>query len=160
MTRLTPFCIATFALLTLAGCQTSGVGDPCVPQAIPSGGFQERDIVIETTSVMCRTRVCLVYKFTGDPTHDFTSEDENTCEPLADSGVSEDAGPLERDPLCRTRDYIRDHVFCTCRCDSDDPNVPTCDCPGGFACVALQQGGGASVEGSYCVRDSLVPMTP
>jgi hypothetical protein len=157
MTRLTPLRFVAFALLALTGCQTSGVGDPCVPQAIPAGGFTEKDIVIETTSVMCRTRVCLVYKFTGDPTRSFTSEEENTCEAQADSGLPPDSSALLLDPLCRLRENIREHVYCSCRCDSDDPNIPTCDCPGGFVCTSLQQGGGASVEGSYCVRDLTTP---
>ncbi len=153
MTRTTPFFLAVFALLALSGCQVSGVGDPCVPQAIPSGGFQFKDIVIETTSVMCRTRVCLVYQFVGDPTHTFTTEENNTCK-TPDGGVVADAGALGNDPLCTTRDYVSDHVYCTCRCGSDDPSIPTCACPGGFSCRELQQGGGASVEGSYCVRSS------
>lgn len=156
MTRLTPLCLAAFALLVTAGCQTSGVGDPCVPQAIPAGGFKERDIVIETTSVMCRTRVCVVYGFTGDPTHEITANG-NTCD-VPDGGLAPDASPISGDPLCRSQDEIREHVFCTCRCDSDDPSIPTCGCPGGFTCTKLQQGGGASVEGSYCVRNSILDL--
>lgn len=155
---------ASLVTLLASGCQTSGVGDPCIPQAIPAGGFREGDTVIETTSVMCRTRVCLVYKFTGDPTHEIINPDENTCDVDAavqsafarDAAVGvDDAGQADEtlDPTCHTRDSIREHVYCSCRCGTTgDVNVPTCDCPGGFECRELQQGGGSSVAGSYCVR--------
>lgn len=152
--------VALFA----TGCQTSGVGDPCIPQAIPPGGFREGDIVIETTSVMCRTRVCLVTGFTGDPTREIIDENNNTCDPDAavqdaiarDAAVPlDDAGEVDEtaDPGCRTRAEVREHVYCSCRCGTTgDLNVPTCDCPSGFQCTELQQGGGSSVAGSYCVR--------
>lgn len=162
MIRSTTLSLAAFALLALSGCQTSGVGDPCVPQAIPAGGFNAKDIVIETTSVMCRTRVCLVYGFTGDPTHEYVSLTDNTCDTSGsamDGGVvQDDAGvidPLATDPLCQTRERIREHVYCSCRCDTTATNsdVPLCDCPSGFSCLPLQEGGGPGVEGSYCVRN-------
>lgn len=143
---------APFAVLALTGCQTSGVGEPCIPQAIPAGGFQTNDIVIETTSVMCRTRVCLVYKFQGDPTQEVLPDGTNTCDPFYDdAGVLVDGGIDEA--TCKAREFIRDHVYCSCRCDSPDPSVPLCNCPGGFTCTALQEGGGSGLEGSYCVRD-------
>ncbi len=152
MTRSTTLLLAAFASWALAGCEVSAVGDPCVPQAIPAGGFREQDIVIETTSVMCRTRVCLVYGFTGDPTHEYVSPTEHTCDLDAAADAGSPGDPLA-DPLCRTREDIRESVYCSCRCDSTgDTNVPLCDCPSGFSCVALQEGGGAGVEGSYCVR--------
>lgn len=156
MTRSTLISLATFALLALSGCQTSGVGDPCVPQAIPAGGFDAKDIVIETTSVMCRTRVCLVYGFAGDPTHEYISPTENTCDldGLKPDMVTPALTPFDDDLLCKTRTEIREHVYCSCRCDTTAANstVPLCDCPGGFVCTDLQEGGGPGVEGSYCVR--------
>lgn len=162
MTRSTLISLSAFVLLALTGCQSSDVGDPCIPQAIPAGGFAPQDIVIETTSVMCRTRVCLVYEFAGDPTHEFISLDEHTCEL---DGFDEDGVALNPDGsqwylddlLCRSRHDIREHVYCSCRCDTGvaDSNVPLCDCPNGFACVELQEGGGPGVEGSYCVRSAV-----
>lgn len=155
MTRSTLISLATFAFLALTGCQTSGVGDPCVPQAIPAGGFGAKDIVIETTSVMCRTRVCLVYQFEGDPTHEVLPDGTNTCDL---DGKTPDGTPTmiptADDPLCATRQDIRDHVYCSCRCGASaaNSNVPLCDCPSGFSCTPLQEGGGPGVEGSYCVR--------
>jgi len=162
-TLLAAASLVTLVTLMVGGCQTSGVGDPCIPQAIPAGGFRDGDTVIETTSVMCRTRVCLVYKFTGDPTREIINENENTCDPDAalqdaisrDASALDDAGNLDptNDPGCNPREEIREHVYCSCRCGTTgDLNVPICDCPGGFECKELQQGGGSSVAGSYCVR--------
>lgn len=161
----TLLCAASLVTLLLGGCQTSGVGDPCIPQAIPAGGFRNGDTVIETTSVMCRTRVCLVYQFTGDPTREIIDENSNTCDVDAavqaahavDAAVAlDDAGQVDEttDPGCKTRAEIRDSVYCSCRCGTTgDLNVPTCDCPSGFECRELQPGGGSSVAGSYCVRN-------
>lgn len=65
--------VATIA----AGCAESGVGDPCVPvhppytgganeHPCPAGGpdagcFVGGEVYIETRSLQCRTRVCMVY---------------------------------------------------------------------------------------------------
>ena len=68
--------IAALAAL-VAGCAESGVGDPCVPvhppytggateHVCPAGGpdagcFVGGEVYIETRSLQCRTRVCMVY---------------------------------------------------------------------------------------------------
>jgi hypothetical protein len=73
---------------------------------------------------------------------------------------------------------VSDAVYCSCRCDIPDPNtiagitdqerneldkskVQLCDCPSGYACVALcdQTHGNCSIVpkgkwGSYCVKDN------
>lgn len=133
------FAAAPLLLVALgaSGCQTSGVGEPCVPQAIPADGYKLDEIVIETTSVSCRTRVCLVDgTFAGNPA--------NVCDEngQSDSGID-----------CEPAGEIRDSIYCSCRCDAPaNLDVPTCSCPGGFTCQELSQGGSDSTAGSYCVR--------
>ncbi len=50
------------------GCTGSPIGDPCVPESIPAGGFDHQEVYLETSSVQCRTRTCMVYKLDGDGT--------------------------------------------------------------------------------------------
>ena len=59
----------------LVGCRASGVGDPCAPEVVPEGGFNMAEAYLETSSVQCRTRVCMVYQLEGDP-----SESREECE--------------------------------------------------------------------------------
>lgn len=51
------------ALFVFAGlaCAPIGVGDPCQPEVEPEGGFQPGETVLETSSLQCRTRVCMYY---------------------------------------------------------------------------------------------------
>ena len=61
---------AALTLLALAavGCKPgSGVGDPCDPESVPGGGFDAQEVYLETSSVQCRTRVCMVYEIAGLP---------------------------------------------------------------------------------------------
>lgn len=124
------------ALMT--GCAASGVGDPCVPEAIPQAGFTDRESYVETSSVQCRTRVCLVYRLAGHPERIVGTP---TCGTGATNCVDEG-----------TRD---DRVFCSCRCSSagGDSNLPLCTCNEGFHCVDLLTQGGAGVRGGYCIRE-------
>lgn len=69
---LLPLLVIAFAAL-VTGCPAKGVGDPCVPQQPPVGSdgvmcgdagcFSGGEIYIETRSLQCRTRVCMVYKW-------------------------------------------------------------------------------------------------
>lgn len=50
------------------GCQSGGVGDPCIPEDeyLPNfGGFAASEVNIESRSFQCETRVCLVNHFRG-----------------------------------------------------------------------------------------------
>lgn len=127
-----------------AGCTGSNVGDPCTPESVPQDGFQEGEAYVETSSVQCRTRVCLVEEdFAGDPTN---VAELTGCDP---------AGTDPADEGCVTQAEVDENIFCSCRCDTP-PGVdqPTCDCPGGFECQELVtvQGAGTGVRGSYCVK--------
>lgn len=129
--------LSSSLLLLLAGCETGGVGDPCDPESVPEGGFNGAEAYLETSSVQCRTRVCMVYQLDGDP--GFLVEDG--CDPLTQA--------------CPTPGEIDERVYCTCRCRAPaGVNSPTCGCPGGFECVEVLELGGDGIRGSYCVKDT------
>ena len=140
--RTTPIMSTWFLFFAIAagGCTASGVGDPCTPESIPTNGFQASEAYLESSSVQCRTRVCLVYKLQGDPTV--------PCEqcPTGDATC--------RSRCARTAD-IQDRVLCTCRCSGPDPNARYCGCPDGFVCRTLLESGGIGIQGGYCVKSSL-----
>ncbi len=142
MTR-TPALLPLFALLALAlvGCRGSIVGDPCVPEIVPVTvveeeglppenvtGFAAGEVFVESQSVQCRTRTCLVF-------NDFPT-----------------AAVL--DPEAVSDEQLDNQVYCSCRCEAPPgSNTPTCDCPSGFACVpnVINQGG-EGLRGGYCIR--------
>ncbi|MFW6067087.1 MAG: hypothetical protein ACOC97_02025 [Myxococcota bacterium] len=122
------------------GCTGSNVGDPCTPESVPEGGFEASEAYVETSSVQCRTRVCLWYKLEGDP----------------NKIVGTDSCDDPTSGECVTEEDLDQHAFCTCRCDApDDVDSPTCSCPSGFTCEELVTvtEAGQGVRGSYCVKD-------
>ena len=57
---------ATFAaLLGFGACGAPAVGDPCLPEQVPDDGFEISEAYIESSSVQCQTRVCMVWKLQG-----------------------------------------------------------------------------------------------
>lgn len=132
--------------LMSAGCQATGVGDPCTPENIPEGGFNASESYVETSSVQCRTRVCLVYELKGDPTH---TPGETGCMP----GVGD----------CVSDTDVAERVYCTCRCalpeGAQDMDTPLCTCPDGFECRPVLELGGPGIRGSYCVNADTPPQT-
>lgn len=137
---------ALFAL----GCGSSGVGDPCAParpngqpcnpdqgDAGTAGCFLGTEIYIETQSLQCRSRICLVYRFA-----------EAASNPVPARAAAERA----------------EHVYCTCRCGvppnlqaTTDPSV-LCTCPDQYTCLSNLAGDQYpnNVRGSYCVRSTTV----
>lgn len=135
-----------FLMIALAGalgCDTPGVGDPCTPEQIPSDGFNNAESYLETSSVQCRTRVCMVYEFGGNP-----SRSLEECMAMQ----------LPTDPPgcagLQTEAQINERVFCTCRCQPPPgSSTPGCECPEGFTCERdLLTLGGDGIRGGYCVR--------
>lgn len=138
-------------LLSAMGCTAPGVGDPCVPETIPENGFVASETYLETSSVQCRTRVCMVYQLSGVP-----------------FGGREDCETIEQvssNPLCADATETAARVYCTCRCDAPaDVTASLCDCPAGdgpddpegYSCIEVidQPGAGAGIRGSYCVRNN------
>lgn len=113
------------------GCTGSPVGDPCTPESIPPGGYDDTEVYIETSSVQCRTRVCMVYQLAGNP-------------PPPEMCKGDSSDP----PECY-------QVFCSCRCSTSgggQANTPLCSCGEGFTCVDdVVTTGGEGVRGGYCV---------
>jgi hypothetical protein len=143
--------VALLAALGAVGCEAPGVGDPCTPESVPPCvrdaegvlrcGFNDREAYLETSSVQCRTRVCMVYKLSGDPNRILGESPE--C--LTDSTG------------CVTQDAVDDRVYCTCRCRAPaGVDTTVCECPEGFACEEVLELGGDGIRGSYCVRSSTV----
>ena len=117
-------------LLLSLGCEAPGVGDPCEPEDIPDDGFKESEVYLETRSLQCRTRVCMVNHLRGDP------RVEN---PTDDLYVSEET--------------LQQRVYCTCKCDAEDQDTIRCEsCPDGFECCPAFTIGPPGLRGSYCVR--------
>ena len=116
------------------------VGEACTVELVPPGGFVASESYLETSSVSCATRVCLVYEFGGDP-----SETREACESDGSSGCSE----------LPTADEVHRSVYCTCRCAvPDDSTATPCSCPTGFTCGEnLLSLGGSGIRGGYCIRD-------
>jgi len=144
--ELMGFVAISLLWLAAAGCANSAVGDPCVPEAVPEGGFLESETYLETSSVQCATRVCLVRGLDGDP---------NNLQP----DCSKDPDPLENpaDSTCVSENEVERRVYCSCRCGAPaESGLPTCSCPGGFICEEVLETGGDGLRGSYCVRDPLL----
>ncbi|MBL8601837.1 MAG: hypothetical protein JNK72_07935 [Myxococcales bacterium] len=143
MKRLYSVFLALGVVFSL-GCGDEGVGDPCAPQrpgnrpcdpastnTATNGCFVGTEIYIETQSLQCRSRICVVYQY---------------------SEATDTAG--------RERPK-RVYCTCRCGVPpslqaSTDSNV-LCQCPENFSCVSIagdQYPPG--VQGSYCIRSTTV----
>lgn len=130
--------VAVLAWLTTAACQSSGVGDPYLPEAVPEGGFRRSEVYIETGSPQCRTRVGMVYCLEGDPRY-----------PLGSNGCV--------NASCPSQQQIDECVYCSCRCRAPEGvSAKTCSCPGGYECVDLLEQGGDGIRGGYCVKQGTI----
>jgi hypothetical protein len=150
----TLYLLMGLAAMTAMGCSDDDVGSPCAPSRpqgqrcdVNSGAgdggtagcFQGSEVYIETQSLQCRSRICLVYRFA-----------ESTSSTPRPGRLPES----------------QERVYCTCRCgvpdslrSTTDPSV-LCQCPTGFTCVTNLAGEQYSegVRGSYCVRSSTLGM--
>lgn len=157
--------IAAFSLLAI-GCESGGVGDPCIPEVeydLYFNNFSERDVFAETRSFQCETRLCLVNHFAGRVSCPYGQTQEDLDAPDPDlgrlckvPGTSGEAPPIEgADPpqkvsadviqvpvsaqLVSRRDTRA--VYCSCRCKNADGKTDDganyCDCPSGYSCEKL-----------------------
>ncbi len=135
------------------GCAPVGQGDPCTPEAIPGNGFAMNEVYVETSSVQCRTRVCMVYHLTGNP--ECTQGDprcagggtDNPCV----SGGTQICVQADNPAVVQIDANSPDRVFCTCRCSAmGNAALPLCQCTQGFRCVPDSDPGGG-----YCVPNDL-----
>jgi len=53
-------------MLGQVGCAGEPVGEPCAPEYVPEGGFDELESYVEVGSLQCETRTCLVHGLEGD----------------------------------------------------------------------------------------------
>lgn len=134
--------------LGLGACADEGVGDPCIPEKIPcnsSGkncGFEASESYIESSSVQCRSRFCIVHKLDNGTNGRVRADPTNVC--------GKDDAPGTNG--CTPQAAIDESVYCTCRCDGPKTSVEFCECPGGFKCEQVLNLGGDGIKGSYCVR--------
>ncbi len=135
--------------LSLQGCSNAGVGDPCLPEQIPATGFSLNESYVESSSVQCATRVCLVYHLNGDP--------HEGCVPVScakgDKTCVEKVCPQATCPGMPGDNCVESRVYCSCRCGGGGPGFAACQCPTGFSCQEVLTQGGPGVRGSYCLRD-------
>jgi hypothetical protein len=128
---------ATFAaLLGFGACGAPAVGDPCLPEQVPDDGFEISEAYIESSSVQCQTRVCMVWKLQGAPAG---------------------SAPCVKDPMkCAPQMDVDKKVYCTCRCDAGNSRFAECTCPSGYTCTPVLEQGSEGVRGSYCVLSETV----
>src|SRR5437762_12513219 len=106
---------ALAAILCLAAaCEEQGVGDPCVPEQEGDAafvGFDEHEVNVESKSLQCRTRLCLVNHFRGRVTRSENERAQCSHRPATDA------------------------VYCSCRCANVDGRTDDgpryCACPEG-----------------------------
>jgi hypothetical protein len=141
--------ITLVALFTVAfsGCATPAVGAPCLPEQVPSGGFDVSEAYIESSSVQCETRVCMVYHLEGAPVG--TAKCVPKAQVVACAANDKNCIPQI---VCAEEVEVNRRVYCTCRCESGNPKFASCTCPSGYSCRSVLEQGSVGVRGSYCVR--------
>ncbi len=135
----------------LMACANEGVGEPCIPESIPCEGtgcgFKDSESYVESSSVQCRTRVCIVHKLKGGA---------DLADPRDILGVDEKVkGRAADGPAAVSNEQLDQSVYCTCRCrNADGKKVEDCNCSDfpGFECQEILTLGGDGIKGSYCVR--------
>jgi hypothetical protein len=163
--------------LACASCKPGGVGDPCIPEDEYSptfAGFDEREVNVESGSVQCETRVCLVNHFRGRASCPYgqssaelaalPATDPRRCRiPGSVHGVGVPVNPqlVQRSAAAYPHggDMVKESVYCSCRCANADggrdDGMSYCDCPSGYSCAPLIDDlglGKKELTGSYCVH--------
>ncbi len=150
------------------GCTPGGIGDPCVPEdeyAADFSGFASGEVNVETRSLQCQSRVCLVNHFQGRVSCPYgqtetdllldPSAPERCRVPGTDGTQANDAVQVPVPPWRPDRSADRS-VYCSCRCDGPDPDARYCKCPKGFTCEPLMDDLALAfdrqVVGSYCIK--------
>ncbi|HEY1693042.1 MAG TPA: hypothetical protein VGG39_12825 [Polyangiaceae bacterium] len=137
------------AVVSGTGCNSTGVGDPCTPEAEYSQaflGFDVKEVNVESKSFQCETRLCLANHFQGRVTCPYGQNSGGTaafglsspsngqgtpCETPIDqpvNGIDTSLSPPAVDdpkvgatvqPNCTDR--TAEHaVYCSCRCQNVD----------------------------------------
>ena len=177
--------LAGAALLVLAACDPPGVGDPCTPEVRPPEGqaWAYGEVSVETRSLQCRTRTCMVYHFfpagreVGEPDWRIQAQwppEDSPQEPCRNNDTD-----VFVDHFCKTRrdeygqnvvDYSPpvEHSDWYCNFDMTLVNLssPFCtfkcagagrtfECPEGFLCREVVRMGPEGMRGSYCIPSRL-----
>jgi hypothetical protein len=157
--------VVTLALGILStGCQSGGIGDPCVPEDEYQqyfSGYSVTEVNLESRSFQCETRLCLVNHFQGRVTcpygqveMDMRPENQRCHVPGTTGAENLIRVPVNKQYTLRSPS---NSVYCSCRCGGVDPNGRYCKCPTGFQCVRLldyvERLGSKELAGSYCVKD-------
>lgn len=164
--RFMHFTLAAFAAYGALGCESGGVGAPCIPEDEYNqdfNGFALTEVNVESRSFQCETRVCIVNHFQGrvscpygqaDPaTSNLPPTDRARCRVPGSDGTTcvDAAGNIAENCGGATNvDEIRvpvdpqlifraaeDTVYCSCRCKGPEPDAVYCECPSGFTCAEL-----------------------
>ena len=157
--------------LSATGCSATGIGDPCTPELEYQKDFRGFDldqVLFESKSFQCQTRLCLVNHFRGRVTCPYGQDEKGvsgssgpclvpgtnervTGEPGAPKGAKVEAQCLDR-----TADRA---VYCSCRCSNKDGRTDDganyCACADGFECTQLSGSIGSSNEGltgGFCTK--------
>jgi hypothetical protein len=166
--------LAALAGVGSVGCQSSGIGDPCInerehDQAFT--GFSASEIFVESRSFQCKSRVCLVANFQGRASCPY-GQPENFASLPPDERCylpgTQSSSEIGADGQCSNCVNVsvkpqivkrppESAMYCSCRCAGPDSNVRYCECPSGYACTSLISDLGAStggqLVGSYCIKD-------
>lgn len=156
LTHLAWIPLALFAL----GCESGGVGEPCTPEdeyQEDFSGFAVTEVNVESRSFQCETRVCLVNHFQGRVSCPYGQTADQATMGTGNCKIpgSEDKIKVPVEPQLTSR-RAGQTVYCSCRCDGEDPSARYCECPSGYGCVKLVDKigeGNEQLAGSYCIKD-------
>jgi hypothetical protein len=151
------------------GCQSGGIGDPCVPEDEYQqyfSGYEVTEVNIESKSFQCETRLCLVNHFNGrvscpygQSLREATGMDAKAEEQLCHIPGTTSAATRIKVEVQHQYDKRKaaDTVYCSCRCAGADSNARYCKCPTGFQCSPLLDAikvlGSVELAGSYCIKN-------
>jgi hypothetical protein len=153
------------------GCQSGGIGDPCVPEDEYQqyfSGYEVTEVNIESKSFQCETRLCLVNHFNGRVTCPYGQTDmeakQGMLQPDQELRLCHIPGTSGFDTRIKvavnkqfTGRRAAESVYCSCRCNGADSNARYCKCPTGFQCAKLLEPidrlGSKELAGSYCIKN-------
>ncbi|MBM4358814.1 MAG: hypothetical protein FJ096_11985 [Deltaproteobacteria bacterium] len=150
--------VSSFAALSLVGCPSSGIGDPCTPEdeyKEQFSGFTLESAFIESRSFQCQTRLCLVNHFQGRVSCPKGQAAPKNCNPA--NGTD---GPCGEGETCKAAGVVIDDCDPT-PCGSPGADPANCNADGGKnnACGGLvcdkdgrfcRCSSGACGDGFYC----------